>query len=375
MLEFAGGGTIDARLGCGSPGCLQRSDCARCSDHPVRRRDRRRRRAAGGAAYRCCDRARSSCAPAPMERAAVREPFSTGVRVLDGAALPTRCAHRHLGAAGAGNRVCSSDRRRQGSRATVVALIGERAGAPERWCSTHPAHDDRLRDCRPFGGRTRCAARARRRAPPPPAERGLHVLLVLDSLARCRAARDPPHQSGRVAFRHRSPVGRRACRNAEQTRRRITLIATVLTEGAAPDLDPSPGCRAALDGHVVLRHDRPPRWFPAVDLPIASRTLADVADAAAAGCAGWRPWPPSRRPAMPAQGSNPAGPTGPGWRRSRPRRTGARQAPARPPQATGRLTHSRRSCRGADADILLDGPQDCGDPDWLRSPARPRRRS
>jgi type III secretion protein N (ATPase) len=234
----------------------------------------------------------SAAVPAPGERVAVTEPFWTGIRALDGPLTFGRGARIGIfGAPGAGKSTLLDDLV-AGSRAdaTVVALIGERGREAERWLRrTGPrttlvcATSDR-----PAGERLEAAllafaqAAALRR-------RGLHVLLVLDSLARvAAAARD-------VAIAHGEPVGRAGFPPSVVARQArllecagataagsITLVATVLSEGPLEHDPVADAARAALDGHVVLS----PRlaaagWFPAIDLPAsASRTLGDVASPA-----------------------------------------------------------------------------------------------
>jgi type III secretion protein N (ATPase) len=180
--------------------------------------------------------------------------------------------------------------------ATIVALVGERGREAERWISRIDprttivcATSDRSPAERLRAAEVAFAQAEALRA------RGLHVLLVLDSLARvAAAARD-------VAVAAGEPVGRGGYppsifgvlaglleRAGNFRVGSITLVATVLVDGA-DERDPvSEACRAALDGHVVLS-DRLARqgWFPAVDLPAsASRTLADVAGPAHRASAG-----------------------------------------------------------------------------------------
>jgi type III secretion protein N (ATPase) len=229
--------------------------------------------------------------PAPPARAAVREPFWTGVRVLDGPLAFGRGARIGIfGAAGAGkSTLLETIVAGSAADATVIALVGERGREAERWlhrlgdrttivCATADRLPlERLRAAE-LAFAHACALR----------ERGLHVLLVLDSLARlAAAARELALQAGEPAGRGGFPasvVGRQArfleCAGATPGGS-ITLIATVLTEGPQLDADPiAEAARAALDGHVVLSARLAAAgWFPAVDVPAsASRTLADVAD-------------------------------------------------------------------------------------------------
>jgi type III secretion protein N (ATPase) len=116
-------------------------------------------------------------------------------------------------------------------------------------------------------------------------ERGLDVLLVLDSAARfAAAARDLAIAAGEPLGRGGVPpsvVGRQARlleRAGPTACGSITVIATILVEGALEHDPIADAARAALDGHLVLA----PRlaaagWFPAIDLPAsASRTAGEV---------------------------------------------------------------------------------------------------
>jgi FliI/YscN family ATPase len=223
------------------------------------------------------------------DRAAVTVSFRTGIRAID-APLAFGIGARIgiFGAPGCGKStlldavVAGSD-----ADVTVVGLVGERGREAQRWvaragarttivCATSdqsPA--ERLRAAEVAFAQAEALQR-----------RGLHVLLVLDSLARvAAAARDLAVATGEPVGRGGYPpsvfgllagllerAGNFSCGS-------ITLIATVLTDG--PDeRDPvSDACRAILDGHIVLT-ERLARqgWFPAIDLPAsASRTIAEVA--------------------------------------------------------------------------------------------------
>jgi type III secretion protein N (ATPase) len=219
-------------------------------------------------------------------------PFGTGIRVLDGPlAFGIGARIGIFGAPGCGKStllemlVAGSD-----ADANIVALVGERGREAERWISRIDprttivcATSDRSPAERMRAAEVAFAQAEALRA------RGLHVLLVLDSLARvAAAARDVAVASGEPVGRGGYPpsifgvLARLLERAGNFGVGSITLVATVLFDGA-DERDPvSEACRAALDGHVVLS-DRLARqgWFPAVDLPAsASRTLADVAGSA-----------------------------------------------------------------------------------------------
>lgn len=237
-------------------------------------------------------------APSPEERVPIEVPFASGLRVLDGPLAFGRGARIGIfGAAGAGKSTLL-EQLAGGSAvdATVVALIGERGREAERWlarlgpratlvCATAdrgPAERLRAADL------AFAQAEALR-------ERGLHVLLVLDSLARvAAAARDLAVAAGEPLGRGGFPpsVVARQARLLERAGSvgtgSITLVATVLSEGPLSADPVADAARAALDGHVVLCPRRAAAGhFPAVDLGAsASRTLADVASAEHRAAAG-----------------------------------------------------------------------------------------
>ena len=118
--------------------------------------------------------------------------------------------------------------------------------------------------------------------------RGLDVVLILDSLARyATALRELRGGLGETIGRGGYPVGvfaelaryLESAGNAE--RGSLTLLATVLSDGADEREPLADAARAALDGHIVLSSDlaRAGR-FPAIDvLASASRTMDDVVTA------------------------------------------------------------------------------------------------
>jgi len=230
--------------------------------------------------------------PAPGERVALREPFWTGIRVLDGPLAFARGARIGIfGPPGAGKSTLI-EQLVGGSRAeaTVVALIGERGREAERWLrrigpstSVVCATSDR-----PAAERLAAASRAFAQAAALRAH-GLHVLLVLDSLARvAAAARDLAVGAGEPVGRAGYPPSVTArlaalleCAGAVAGGS-ITLVATVLSEGPLEHDPVAEAARAALDGHIVLSARLAAAgWFPAIDLPAsASRTLTEVASEA-----------------------------------------------------------------------------------------------
>jgi flagellar biosynthesis/type III secretory pathway ATPase len=119
------------------------------------------------------------------------------------------------------------------------------------------------------------------------AQRGLHVLVLLDSLARyAQALRELSVARGESVGRGGFPPSVFA-RLAQLTERAgafgtgsVTLVATVLNDG--DDRDPvSESARSLLDGHIQLCPKLAQAGrFPAIDvLASASRTMDAVADA------------------------------------------------------------------------------------------------
>jgi FliI/YscN family ATPase len=229
--------------------------------------------------------------PLPNARAPIAEPLWTGIRVLDGFITIGRGARIGIfGAAGAGKSTllesivagCAAD-------AVVVALAGERGREAQRWIERR---DDRTTVV--CATSDRCARDRLRAARIALAhadalrQRGLHVLLVLDSLARVAAAlREIGVSGGESTGRGGYPPSvfaelARLLEVAGALRDgSITLIATVLQDG--DDRDPvSEAARSLLDGHVALS-DRlaAAGRFPAVDvLASASRTMESIVEPA-----------------------------------------------------------------------------------------------
>ncbi len=234
--------------------------------------------------------------PPPGRRAPIAVPFWTGVRALDGLLTIGRGARVGIfGAPGAGKttllesvvRGCSAD-------AIVVALVGERGREAQRWieglddrttvvCATsdRPAHE------RVIAARVAVVHAAALR------DRGLHVLLIFDSLARFAAAsREIAVARGESTGRGGYPpsVFARMARLLEVAGAlddgSITLVATIINDG--DDRDPvSEAARSLLDGHIALsRRLAEAGRFPAVDVPASSsRTMEAVTDASHARAA------------------------------------------------------------------------------------------
>lgn len=213
----------------------------------------------------------------------------TGVRAIDGLLALGRGARVGVfGPPGAGkSTLIEAVLRGAAADALVVALVGERGREAERRVA---ALDPRTTvvcatSDRAPAERIRAAELAFAQAGALRA-RGLHVLLVLDSLARtCAAAREVALAAGEPAGRGGYPpsVFGLMARLLEQAGAAgsgsVTLIATVLSDGPEAHDPVGEAARAALDGHLVL-DDRLVRrgHFPAVDITrSASRTFAEVA--------------------------------------------------------------------------------------------------
>jgi type III secretion protein N (ATPase) len=231
-------------------------------------------------------------AGSPADRTPVRRRFTTGIRAVDGPlAFGAGARIGIFGGPGCGkSTLLETIVDGSSADATIVALVGERGREAQRWLSRLDPRTTVIcaTSDRSAAERLRAAevafaqADALRR-------RGLDVLLVLDSLARvAAAARDVAVAAGEPVGRGGYPpsvfnlLTRLLERAGQFAHGSITLVATVLTDGA-DERDPvSDACRSVLDGHLALA-ERLARqgWFPAVDIPAStSRTLADVASPA-----------------------------------------------------------------------------------------------
>jgi ATP synthase in type III secretion protein N len=227
--------------------------------------------------------------PSPNERIPITVPLPTGMRVLDGLLTMGRGARVGIfGPPGAGKTSllesmtagCVAD-------AVVVALVGERGREAQQWIERRDARttvvcatSDRCARERVDAAHVAIAHAAALR------DRGLHVLLVIDSLARCAAAlRELGVAAGESSGRGGYPpsVFAQIARLVEVAGAlatgSITLVATVINDG--DDRDPvSEAARSLLDGHVALSGRLAESGhFPAVDvLASTSRTMQSVAE-------------------------------------------------------------------------------------------------
>jgi type III secretion protein N (ATPase) len=227
-------------------------------------------------------------APEPATRSAVDRPFWTGVRAIDGLLTIGRGARVGIfGAAGAGKTTLIETIARGASGdAVVLALVGERGREAQRWferldrrttivCAT----SDRSASERARAAEVAMAQAERLRAS------GMHVVLILDSLARYASAlRERSVTLGEPVGRGGYPasvwaaVARLLERAGTARRGSITLLATVLSEGADERDTVSENTRSLLDGHIVLSQELArANHYPAIDLlASASRTMNDV---------------------------------------------------------------------------------------------------
>lgn len=241
----------------------------------------------GGPALRGRHVALDLCSPRPNERSPITKPIWSGVRAVDGL-LTIGCGARIgiFGAPGSGkSTLIESLVEGTAADAVIVALIGERGREAQRWVALRGprttivcATSDRPACERIAATHLAIVHAAALR------ERGLHVLLVLDSLARVAAAlRELGIAAGEGAGRGGYPPSvfaelARMIEPAGALRSgSITLIVTVLNDG--DDRDPvSSAARSLLDGHVQLSARLADSGrFPAIDVPAStSRTMEAV---------------------------------------------------------------------------------------------------
>ena len=232
----------------------------------------------------------------PLQRRAIDAPLWTGVTCIDALLTIGRGARVGIfGAPGVGkSTLLETIVSGAGADAVAVGLIGERGREAQRWIA---ARDERTTvicatSDRPAEERARAAEVLMAHAGTLAAG-GLHVLVVLDSLARYGyALRELSVARGESVGRGGYPPSVFA-RMAQLVERAgafaagsITMIATVLSDGE--ERDPvSDAARSLLDGHLALSAKLAEAGrFPAVDvLGSASRTMDAVATPAHAGAA------------------------------------------------------------------------------------------
>lgn len=227
--------------------------------------------------------------PRPYERAPVDEIFWSGVRPIDGLLAFGKGARIGIfGPPGTGKSTlleCIADGAR--ADAVVVGLIGERGREAERWTRAVDARTTVV-----------CATSERSAAERVHAahiafaqaealrERGLDVLLIVDSLARVAAgAREIALGLGEAPGRGGYPpsvfsiLAKLVERAGNARDGSITLIATVLSDTDDEDDPLAFAVRSIIDGHLVLDASLAQAGrFPSINvLRSVSRTMDDVA--------------------------------------------------------------------------------------------------
>lgn len=229
-------------------------------------------------------------APAPGDRLPVNYPFFTGIRAIDGLLSIGRGARiGFFGAPGAGkSTLLETIAAGASGDAVVLALVGERGREAQRWFERLDARTTIVCATSDRGAaeRIRAADVAMEHAAYLRA-RGLHVVLVVDSLARyanslreARVALGEPVGRGGYPPSVWAHLARYVERAGNGSSGSITLLATVLTDGSDEREPLADAARSLLDGHIVLSPSLAAAGhYPAVDvLASASRTMADVAD-------------------------------------------------------------------------------------------------
>jgi FliI/YscN family ATPase len=232
-----------------------------------------------------------SAPAAAIERPPVEHPFWTGVRAIDGL-LTIGCGARIgiFGAPGAG-KTTLLETIVAGARAdaVVLGLVGERGREAAAWLARVNARTTIVcaTSDRSAAERSRAAEVAIAQAVAL-RDRGLHVLLVIDSLARyCSALREQRVALGEPVGRGGYPpsvfadLARLLERAGNASRGSMTLVASVLSDGADEREPLSDAARSFLDGHVLLSADLARAGhYPAIDLLAStSRTMQAVVSA------------------------------------------------------------------------------------------------
>ncbi len=220
--------------------------------------------------------------PQPMERVPIREPLSTGVRVLDGMLTVGRGQRIGIfGGSGVGkSTLIGMMTRNTAADLTVVGLVGERGREVREFVEDSLGEEGMRRaivlvsssDQSPLL-RMRAALAATAVAEFHAAQ-GKHVLLVLDSLTRYAmaareiglAAGEPPATKGYTpsVFTRLAKLVERA---GNFERGSITAFYTVLMEGDDQQDPVVDSVRSFVDGHVVLsRSMASAGWYPPVNV-------------------------------------------------------------------------------------------------------------
>jgi FliI/YscN family ATPase len=232
--------------------------------------------------------------PGPLEREAIVEPLSTGVRVVD--ALLTCGKGQRLGIFGGSgvgkSTLLASMARHSAAEVNVIALIGERNREVRSFVEETLGPEGLKKSVivsatsdRPAPVRVRATFLAAAIADYF-REEGKHVLLIMDSVTRFAMAQreiglavgEPPSQKGYTpsVFQLLPRVFERAGNFARGS---TTGFYTVLVEGDDMNDPIADSCRALLDGHIVLSRElASSNHYPAVDvLESVSRLARSVA--------------------------------------------------------------------------------------------------
>ncbi len=220
--------------------------------------------------------------PQPLDRVPIKEPLSTGLRVLDGMLTVGRGQRVGIfGGSGVGkSTLIGMMTRNTAADLTVVGLVGERGREVREFLEDSLGEEGRKRavvivstsDQSPLL-RMRAALSATSVAEYY-ASKGLHVLLVLDSLTRYAmaarevglAAGEPPTAKGYTPSVF-SRLARLIERVGNFSTGSITAFYTVLMEGDDQQDPLVDAVRSLLDGHVMLsRALAAEGWYPPVDV-------------------------------------------------------------------------------------------------------------
>jgi len=231
-------------------------------------------------------------APPPLTRGRIIRPCWTGVRAIDALATLARGQRVGIfGGAGVGkSSLLHAIVDNVEADAVVVALIGERGREAQGWLERLQASLARTTVVcatanEPPALRARAPLVAMAQAEYLRA-RGLHVVLIVDSLARyCAALRELAAANGETtALRGYPPsafaaLGRLLERAGASSRGAVTAICSVLVEGDDDREPVADATRALLDGHLTLsRRIAEAGRFPALDvLASCSRLFSEVA--------------------------------------------------------------------------------------------------
>jgi FliI/YscN family ATPase len=232
--------------------------------------------------------------PGPLQREAIVEPLSTGVRVID--ALLTCGKGQRLGIFGGSgvgkSTLLASMARHSAAEVNVIALIGERNREVRAFVEETLGLEGLKKSVvvsatsdRPGPVRVRATFLAAAIADYF-RDQGKHVLLIMDSVTRFAMAQreiglavgEPPSQKGYTpsVFQMLPRIFERAGNFAKGS---TTGFYTVLVEGDDMNDPIADSCRALLDGHIVLSRELAAgNHYPAVDvLESVSRLARAVA--------------------------------------------------------------------------------------------------